>query len=133
MNDKRAVGRTGENSAYDYLIGKGYNVLYRNFRYGKYGEIDLIAQKAGTVCFIEVKSRSSDKFGTPAEAVGRAKQMKILNVANHFLSIFDLKEQKVRFDILEIYYKEAEHSGNSIQDSDRAIKEIRHIENAFGA
>jgi len=133
MNDLRAVGRVGENSAYDYLVEKGYSVLYRNFRYGKYGEIDLIAQKADTICFVEVKSRSSDKFGTPAEAVGRAKQIKILNVANHFLSIFDLKEQKVRFDILEIYYKEGEQPGKLGPGPGRAIREIRHIENAFGA
>jgi putative endonuclease len=125
--DKRAVGRVGEEAAASYLIKHGYRILYRNFRYGRYGEIDIIAQKAGAICFIEVKSRSGGGFGAPAEAVGYSKRKKILTVANHFLRINRFPYSEIRLDVIEVYYEYAGTSGFR-----RAVKEIRHIENAFG-
>ncbi len=58
----------GENAAAEFLKKKGYVILERNFRKG-YGEIDIIAVKKGTLVFVEVKTRSSDKFGTPLDAI----------------------------------------------------------------
>ena len=125
--NKRSVGRAGEDAANDYLIANGYHILYRNFKYGRYGEIDIIAQKAGTICFVEVKSRSGTAYGLPAEAVGYYKRRKILTVANHFLQVSRYHEPKLRFDIIEVYYSAPKTSG-----AQRAVKEFRHIENAFG-
>jgi len=125
--DKRALGRAGEDAAKEYLVGQGYNILYRNFRFGRYGEIDLIAGKDGSLCFIEVKSRSGHTYGTPSEAVGYAKQKNILAVANHYLRVVGHSGQKLRFDVVEVY---CEKTGG---DSHINIIEIRHIENAFGS
>jgi len=127
VSNKRAAGRAGEDDAAEYLAGRGYRVLYRNFRYGRYGEIDIIALAGGVVCFVEVKSRSGDAFGTPAEAVGYAKRNKILAVANHFLRVGGLGANKLRFDVVEVYYDKGDRAG----DARKPVK-IRHIENAFG-
>ena len=127
MIDTRAVGRAGEDAARDYLVKNGYRILHRNFRYGRYGEIDIIASKSGVVCFIEVKSRGGAGFGTPAEAVNRAKRKKILAVANHFLRVGGVRGQKLRFDVIEVYF-----SHGSPPETLRGVREIRHIENAFG-
>ena len=62
----------GENSACEYLEKKGYKILERNFRKG-YGEIDIIATKSKTLVFIEVKTRSSSRYGTPFEAISSTK------------------------------------------------------------
>jgi len=126
--NKRSVGRFGEEAALAFITGRGYNVLYKNFRFGRYGEIDIIAKKSGVICFIEVKTRSSAAFGTPAESVSRGKRRNIIAVANHFLRIFDFDGHKLRFDIIEVYYEKA-----GAPDVSRKINEIRHIENAFGA
>ena len=127
--NKRALGREGEDAAVNYLFKRGYRVLYRNFRFSRYGEIDLIALKSGTICFVEVKSRSSAAYGAPAEAVGYAKRKNIIAVANHFIRTCGFQESKVRFDIVEVYYDKIMDANNCEQ---RAVKEIRHIENAFG-
>lgn len=58
----------GEDAACKFLLKKGYTILERNFRKG-YGEIDVIATEGDTLVFIEVKTRTSDKYGTPFEAI----------------------------------------------------------------
>ena len=128
MADTRAIGREGEDAAHDYLLANGYRILHRNFKYGRYGEIDIIAQKSGVICFIEVKSRSGVKFGTPAEAVGKDKRKKILTVANHYLRVNGNQGLKLRFDVVEVYF---DNTGS--KDARRAVREIHLIENAFGA
>jgi len=126
--NKRSVGRFGEDAAFTFLNERGYKVLFRNFRFSRYGEIDLIAAKRDVICFIEVKTRSNAAFGTPAESVGRDKRRNIIAVANHFLRVFDFGGHKLRFDIIEVYFEKT-----GTPDTPRKVKEIRHIENAFGA
>ena len=159
-SDKRAAGREAEAAACAYLANKGYRILYRNFRFGRYGEIDLIAKKSDVICFVEVKSRSGSRFGRPSEAVGYRKRQKILTVAAHFQKISSLSNYKMRFDVVEVYYgrpvkTEADRPAEPAADrlvkpaadqlvkpasdrpsesaSARAPREICHIENAFGA
>jgi len=122
----RAAGRAGEDAACAFLIENGYGVLYRNFRFGRYGEIDIIAQKAGVICFIEVKSRAGDNYGAPSEAVGHSKRKNIITVAKHFVRTSGAENQTLRFDVIEIYLR-AGAAGKS-----PVINKIRHIENAFG-
>lgn len=59
----REAGRSGEDRALLHLIDKGYTILEKNFYAGRYGEIDIIALKDKLLLFVEVKSRSNDKFG----------------------------------------------------------------------
>ena len=126
MIDRRAAGREGENAAYGFLAGRGYRILYKNFKCGRYGEIDIIAEKSGTICFIEVKSRSGGRYGTPSEAVGFLKRKKIIAVAGHFLRTIGIAERKMRFDVIEVYFDYTD-----APEKKHVVKDIRHIENAF--
>ncbi len=71
MHNKN-MGRWGENLATDFLINEGFQILERNYK-RKGGEIDVIAVKDDTIHFIEVKTRSSAKYGHPLEAISRRK------------------------------------------------------------
>ncbi|HKM40245.1 MAG TPA: YraN family protein, partial [bacterium] len=80
----KTVGKQGEEFAQRYLARLGYRIIERNFSC-PIGEIDLIAQDGNTLVFIEVKTRSSLRFGLPEEAVTRTKQQKLRNVASYYL------------------------------------------------
>lgn len=80
----KQTGQTGEALAETFLKKHGYRMVEHNFRC-KFGEIDLIAYKDKTLCFIEVKTRSSDAFGEPIDAVDRAKQKRLIRLANYYL------------------------------------------------
>lgn len=104
MLKKNTVGSRGETDAAVFLKKKGYRILVRNFM-TKFGEIDIIAKDRNTFCFIEVKSRASDKYGSPEEAVTYPKQKKISVVANCFLKKYKLHGKKFRFDVVSVEYK----------------------------
>ena len=98
----KTLGDQGEAYAADYLRQNGYRILTRNYR-TKVGEIDLIADDHGTLVFIEVKTRRSVRFGTPAEAVNYKKKQKIIQAAYWYLHAQHRENDVCRFDVLEIY------------------------------
>ena len=100
----RKLGLYGEDLACKYLQAKGYVILERNFRCRRFGEIDIVASKAGVLSFIEVKTRSSSRYGKPAEAVTLAKQRKIYRVAQYYLQMRGLASRipVLSFDVVEI-------------------------------
>ncbi len=86
-NDKAAHLITGENAetfAEQYLVQQGLQPVTRNYRC-KQGEIDLIMQDKGTLVFIEVRYRKSDRYGSAAESVTSRKQSRIIAACNHYL------------------------------------------------
>jgi len=96
----RHKGKIGEDQAVHFLQKQGYCILKRNY-YCIFGEIDIIALQGEILCFIEVKSRSTQNFGTPAEAVTRAKQRKISRVALHYISQeYPIPDPICRFDVI---------------------------------
>lgn len=101
MNNRK-FGGVGEQLASEYLAKNGFTILERNFRAGKFGEIDIIATEKEYICFIEVKTRTSSLFGTPAEAVGYAKREKLRKLAWIYLKQGNLGERNMRFDIVEV-------------------------------
>ncbi len=111
--NRRAAGARAEEMACAYLIGDGYEILARNVRLGR-GEIDIVAQKGDVVAFVEVKARSTARFGTPAEAVTREKMRRIISAATAYAAAHDLFDWRLRFDVVEL-----------------AAGKIRHIESAF--
>jgi len=119
--NKRELGSFGENIAVDYLTKNNFIILERNYRYGRFGEIDIIARENEYICFIEVKTRSSNLFGTPSEAVNIKKQNSIKTLAQIYLKQMDMKNKNLRFDIVEIL----------IQYNGLAVKCINLIRNAF--
>ena len=99
---RRVIGNKGESQAEEYLFARGLDVLERNYCI-KGGEIDVIAKdKSGTVVFVEVKLRSSDTFGTGAEAVNSVKQKRMIKAAEKYLFENNLTDTPARFDIVEI-------------------------------
>jgi putative endonuclease len=107
----RRLGDLGERMAADYLVRNGFRLVAANFmvpvgRNSKgvqvSGEIDLIALENETLCFIEVKTRSSAEFAGPLSAVDRRKQRQITRTARIYRRIFGLKEIAFRFDVITV-------------------------------
>lgn len=103
--NKLYLGRRGEKEAIAFLEKSGYKVIESNYR-TKLGEIDIIASEKNTLCFIEVKTRSSLKFGLPAESVSGFKQKQISKAALSFLKQKNLLDRKARIDIVSVTYLE---------------------------
>lgn len=95
------LGKKGEETAVGLLKDNGYKILLRNYK-TKLGEIDIIASDKGTICFIEVKTRQSDRFGLPSEAISSSKQRQISKVALAFLKERKLLDKKARFDVISV-------------------------------
>ncbi|MBO5927577.1 MAG: YraN family protein [Clostridia bacterium] len=105
---KKFLGRVGENKAAEYLIKLGYRVIAKNFK-THLGEIDIVVLDGETVVFVEVKTRSTDAFGLPSEAVNFKKREKYFKVSEQFLIKNKLLEKQVRFDVVEIQNGEINH------------------------
>ena len=97
--DRIAFGKEGEKLEADFLKNQGYKILRLNYK-TKLGEIDIIAWDQDTICFIEVKTRQSDKFGLPQEAVSWRKQAQISKTAIIYLKENKLLDKKARFDVV---------------------------------
>ena len=114
MSDSRATGRrtraqaTGgeaEDEAARFLIRKGLDIIVRNYR-TRLGEIDLIAREGATLVFVEVRLRSSERFGGAAASVDARKRGRIEAAARHFLSRLR-SEPRCRFDVITLGGAEA--------------------------
>ncbi len=99
------MGIVAEQAAEKEMRRLGYEILERNY-HTKEGEIDIIAKKDGVLVFTEVKYRKSDAFGTPAEAVGYAKQEKIKKAALQYLAEREMADTDCRFDVAECKQKD---------------------------
>ena len=113
---KQEIGQNGENVAEDYLKNAGYNIIIRNFRSNQ-GEIDIIAIDKQEIVFIEVKTRSNLKYGTPSEAVNQNKQNHIKNVAKYYIHVNHLYNCFIRFDVIEVYYSNGKYRVNHIKQA----------------
>ncbi len=99
--DRIRLGKSGENVACRELRRRGYEILARRFR-TRFGEIDIVARDAATIAFVEVKTRRTGAFGTPAEAVGPWKQHKVWLMASDYLSRRGWQDRPCRFDVVAI-------------------------------
>lgn len=116
---KKYFGAWGEQTASQYLEGKGYIILARNVR-TEYGEIDLVAKQQGEIIFVEVKTRNSAEFGFPEEAVTELKQQHLLDAAESFLQSHPELNGDWRIDVI------------SIERTEGKPLKIVHFENALG-
>lgn len=94
------TGATGEELACGWLTTKGFTVLHRNWRHGRH-EIDIVARDGRFLVVVEVKTRSSDRWGHPEEAVDRAKQRKLMAAAEALVHSIP-EDLELRFDVLGI-------------------------------
>jgi putative endonuclease len=95
------TGAFGESVAVKVLKKDGYKILEQNHR-SRLGEIDIIALEGGTLAFVEVKTRRTDQFGDPKQAVTPKKQRKISMVALEYLKKTGQTDKKARFDVVAI-------------------------------
>lgn len=95
------TGKRGEDIAVAYLKKAGYCIVERNYKC-LFGEIDIVAKEGDTVVFVEVKSRKSEEFGNPQDAVGLEKQRKISKISLKYLVEKHLYPCNARFDIVAI-------------------------------
>ena len=99
--DAKAFGQKGEAAAAPVKIIPGCRLLAHNYR-TRMGELDLVLMEGETVVIAEVKSRSETSRGPAAEAVGSAKQRRVILAAQRFLQQSGLSEHPVRFDVVEV-------------------------------
>jgi len=114
MDNRRSLGDRGEDLAAASLKKQGYKILERNYR-TPLGEIDLIARHQKALVFIEVKTRTSDRFGAGQEAVHHAKQARLRKLADYYLKQKRLGEVEVRFDVVGILWGEGKPQIEVIQ------------------
>lgn len=80
MAAKDELGRAGEEHAAHYLTANGYDVVDRNWRCNQ-GELDIVAERDGVLCFVEVKTRRSTRFGHPFDAIDERKRQRLWRLA----------------------------------------------------
>ncbi len=110
------LGKSGEELAVALLEESGYRILARNYK-TKLGEIDIVAYDKDTICFVEVKTRHSDKHGLPQEAISGFKQRQISKTALIYLKKNHLLDKKARFDVVSIIYSENASKLDLIKDA----------------
>lgn len=110
----KVLGASGEDAAAAYLAARGWTIVARNYRVRE-GEIDIVGRRGDVLAFVEVKTRRSRRFGSPAEAVTFRKQARIRRLARRWLQEGGERAPVVRFDVIEV---------------DAELR-VRHIEAAF--
>jgi putative endonuclease len=98
---RQKLGAHGERLAARRYEAAGYRVVARNWRCRE-GELDLVLRGPGVLVFAEVKTRASDRFGVPAEAVTPAKQRRIRRLAQRFCAETGERAPQLRFDVVSV-------------------------------
>ena len=117
MDARAEIGHSGEDAAHRLYRKLGFRVLERNYRC-KGGEIDLIARRGPLIVFCEVKTRRTDRWGDPSEAVHGAKRMRLKRLAAMWLAERRPGAVDIRFDVVSVIVR-------------RGRTFVRHIPDAF--
>ena len=115
MAQHNLLGEEGEKIAVNYLKSKGYLVHHTNWRMGHL-EVDIVAEDGEELVFVEVKTRSSDDYGKPEEAVDEKKEKDLITAGGVYLESLSL-EVAARFDIISIILKEEKSTLNHFEDA----------------
>lgn len=97
---KKIIGAKGEDLAADFLKQKGFDILHRNLRSGRY-ETDIIATKDGRLHFVEVKTRRSDRYGLPEQLVDRKKLNRMIDAGSAYI-LANPQWRWIRFDVIAV-------------------------------
>ena len=100
------TGKTGELKAKEYLEKQGYKILSTNWHFSKNAEIDIIAMEKDTLVFVEVKTRTTENFGHPFEAIDQRKVQKIYMAALSYIEVEKPKHKNYRIDAISVLGKE---------------------------
>ena len=113
---KKITGRAGEKVVADYIKSRKMKVIKRNY-VTPFGEIDIIAEDDDYIVFIEVKTRSGDRYGAPSEAVDKTKRKHIVDSAKYYLKVTNSTEAFTRFDMAEVFSDNGSYTVNYIEDA----------------
>ena len=102
---KKLLGLKGEKMAEKALKKQGYKIILNNY-VTPFGEADIVCSKDGAICFAEVKTRTSKKFGEPSQAVDYKKREKYRKIASYYLNSNHLEEVLVTFIVVEVLGEE---------------------------
>jgi putative endonuclease len=116
MTECHSLGQQGEDLAVAHLVESGYKILHRNWITGKH-EIDIIAENADFIVFIEVKTRTADYLVHPRDAVSVQKQKSMVLCADTYIKRYKINKE-CRFDIISVL-------------TDKSNSEIEHLTDAF--
>lgn len=117
--DRRGLGVEGEEAAVQFLKERGYLIRDRNV-YCRYGELDVVAELNELLCFVEVRTRTTNRFGGPALTVMSSKQSRVIKAAIEYLQRMRVRDRMIRFDVISVVGRGSE-------------RRIEHIPNAFDA
>ena len=115
---RQQLGRLGEDLACAELERCGYVILTRGYR-SRFGEIDIVAKDAGTIVFVEVKTRVDARFGDPAEAVTVQKQRRVVAMAEDYVARHGYQDKPCRFDVVAVDTSCHPHKVTRYQDAFR--------------
>lgn len=115
MAQHNELGKLGEQLAVDFLSKRGYKIIAKNYRYLK-AEVDIIVQKENTLIGVEVKTRSSDYFENPQDAVNPKKIKLLVMAMNNYVEENDL-DVEVQFDIVAITKNQQKFDVEHIKDA----------------
>lgn len=118
MDRRKRTGRQGEEIAAEFLAGRGYRLIQRNW-HTQAGELDLIMEQGDTLIFVEVRTRRGKNFGSPEESVTPAKQARLIDLAQTYLQEANIFSRPWRIDVVGVYLGPG-------------LPQINHIENAVG-
>lgn len=122
MTARTSLGARGEQLAAEFLGKRGYAIRARNVRLPPWGEIDIVAERDGTLALIEVRIRRGARLGGPLESIGPAKRSRMLNVAQAYLTSLGDDPPSARIDVVAITL-----------DATGRLVNIVHVENAIEA
>lgn len=112
------IGRVAENMAEEYLKGKGYDILFRNYK-KPWGEIDIIAKKAEVIVFVEVKANKNEYANfQPEIRANEEKMRKVVRAARTYLAQYKLEDVEWRLDVVSITF-----------NKERGLAKIKHFIN----
>jgi len=116
MQNTHSKGESGERVAEKFLTEKGFRLIERNYRYER-GEIDLIFDDHGILVFVEVKTRRSETYGEPEDAITPRKRRQIRKVAEAYLWVKNIKDTECRFDVVAIKWESGKAKINYIPNA----------------
>lgn len=117
LGARHALGAYGEGLAADYLKAQGMVILHRNWRCDA-GELDIVARDGDALVICEVKTRRSESFGSPLEAVGRRKLVKLRELALRYVLEQRIGPRVIRFDVVGV---------NKPWDGPPLVRHVRNV------
>ena len=119
MDQRKKIGRMGEEVAATYLRQNGYQILARNWS-TRLGEIDLIAKKQQEIVFVEVRTTRGLRFGYGFQSVDVRKQQRVRRLAMQYIQQHKLGHLPIRFDVISV-----------LMNREDQVLQLDHIPNAF--